>query len=228
MKKILFILISLVFLTGCSNTFTYEFKENTISSTIELEFNDNEYTNYQKTFGIEYNKETTPNMHKLIDDTYKSASAIAYKDENGKYFYYNPINYERNSNNNKYTYSYDFNYETIKSNYYLNDCFDYFTATEDDKYYYYHINGAYTCGNENNLTFNIKANNRLADSNAVNRNKDVHSWDIRKNENDIYFIISKNELNNSKISKITTISFIIIALLAIGATILYKKVQKEF
>lgn len=226
MKKILFILIGIFFLTGCSNTFTYEFKENTITSSIELEFNDNEYLNYQEKFGEEYSDEVTSNIKSLIEGTYKNASAIAYsKDE--KYFYYNATNYERNSNDNKFTYYYDFNYENFKLNYYLNDCFEHFTSTEDKNFYYYQISGAYTCKNENEFIFQIKENNRLAKSNSINIQNNIHAWKIRKNENDIYFVISKNELKENKISKFTLIAFMIITLLTISTFLLYNKLNRD-
>ena len=229
MKKLLVLIGLLIIITGCSANVTYEFNEESIDSTIEFIFNQEEFKKYgnENTVHEEGRFDTEADTEKFIKDKYEETTLIAYQ-ENGKFKYYTPTKYEKLDNQYRYLYKHSFNYDNFQNNYYLKDCFEHFLTIEDDNYYHYTIKGDYSCGNENDLKLNIIAKNKDVLSNADEVKDDKHIWNIKKENNDITFSLSKSEkAKSSALSTIHIIGLVLLAILGIIGVVLYKLINKD-
>lgn len=229
MKKVLFLLVLIILITGCSANVTYEFNDEGIDSTIEFLFNQEEFKKYVNENSVheEGRFNTSSETEQFIRDKYQEITLIAYE-ENDQFKYYNQKNLEKENNKYKYTYNYSFSYDNFEKNYYLKDCFDHFIVVEDDDYYHYSIKGIYSCDNEKYLKLNIIAKDKDILSNADTKKDDQHIWNIKKENNDISFSISKGQKEkNTVINSFHIIGFILITILGIFGFVLYKLINKS-
>ena len=192
MKKMLFVLLSIFALTGCTNTITYDFKEGVIESTIVSEFTDAEYVTYinqsqDHDFKLQLKDADTNIQIEYVDSTpaaYWSGNKVEFYEQNG-------LDYE--TNNNKASYKYTFNYENFKNNYFLDKCFESFVNYESKGYVYYEISGKFTCDNPETVKIKVKSDYKIIESNSDETNKGEHVWNVKMNNNSIKFGISKDE-----------------------------------
>lgn len=232
MKKILFSILAIFIITGCSNNVVYEFKDNEIYSTVEIEFNEAEFEdNYNKYSGegdIFVNSDSTI---KMIESFYNSFSVVAFQDYSSKMVYYTPVSLIQEDNKFIYNYDFKFNYDNFKENYYFKECFEYFTSYEDGEYYYYKLSGNLTCANMKNFKIKVKSNNRMINSNSDNIKDGVHIWNVENDGNDIFFAVSKEvgKINDNKnvVSTISIIGFVILVIFTVLSIVIYKK-SKSF
>lgn len=230
MKKII-LLIALIFIvTGCTNTITYEFTNKGITSTIEMEFTKQEFEDYYSSTGGHSNQHF--NAEESIDDLIEKGHTdlgVMALEKNSNFEYYNSIEYKKENGVYKYIYDYDFTYDNFKDNYYLNDCFEFFSTSEDDNYYHYRISGNFTCDNLDSFEIKVKADNRTINSNSEEIEDDIHTWNIEKEDNEITFSIAK-EVGVSKSKTFSTIQIIglfLLIILVVLSFVFYKFTKRN-
>lgn len=229
MKKFILLITLLFIITGCSNSIVYEFKEDEINSNIEISFTKEEFENYMKENSEhqEENSEIEESLEELIEQSYEELSFIAIE-EDDKTSYYEPIESKQKNDEYIYKYGYNFNYDNFSDNYYLNNCFEYYNTTEDDDYYHYKLSGLFTCDTSNSFKLEIVAKDKYIISNADKKDNNSHIWNIKEDDNDITFSISKaSKKEKNKISIIYILGFILILILIILACTLYKFTNKD-
>lgn len=230
MKKIILFIALTLLLTGCSGKMTYEFTESKINSKATIKFNIEEYKKYQRANSDEYEDDKLfegASADNLVKTTYDSSSIIATNKDN-KMTYYTKSSFKKENNEYNLTYDYTFTYDDFKYNHQLKECFDTFTATSDDNYYYYNVKGKYKCGDESIYTLEVIAKNRIFKSNADKKDNDVHSWNIKKNDNDIYFVIAKNEIAKQGFKKTYIFVFLTIIVLSAASFFILKKANNNY
>ena len=228
MKKIIILLALIFLITGCSNTITYEFNDESIASNIILNFNLEEFKSFYSESGGHIASEVTTKEEydDIIYDRYNSTGVIALLKDN-VVTYYDSVNYKSDDNNYTFEYSYDYTYENFQDNYYINDCFEFYSYTEDDDYYHYKISGNYTCELKS-LELRVKSKNKNISSNAQKIEENTHIWNIEETDNEISFSISKVDISETtSYSKVRIIGMILLIILVLLSFVFYKMVRRN-
>lgn len=213
MKK-LFLLIPLLFLTGC--TINYELVID------KDEIRENITGIVTKEESITDKKATDINLFDYFthydQNVFYNNSDIFYKkelDDKGEYYNYNA----------SYTYVDNFKDSNI-----INSCFEKHEITDDEDFYNIHLSGSFSCLYTDKININVKSNMAVIKNNADNVNGNVYSWVIDDSENiDIELAISKNieQFTSTRDKSILTpyqiITFILLIILIIISFIIYKK-----
>ena len=229
MKKLLLIFIMLFIVTGCNNNVIYEFEKDSIKSTIELKFNQEEFKTYYKSTGGHADEEfkDTESVNDFINKLQQGTDLIAIVEDN-KVEYYENTKKEQKDKEYLYEYQYNYTYDNFEKNYYLNDCFEHFITTEDNDYVHYKLSGDFTCENMDSFILKVKAKDKNIVSNADETKDDYHIWDIEKENNDITFSISKAEKTKTSVfSTVHIIGLVLLAILGIIGLVLYKLINKD-
>lgn len=213
MKKVIFIILAVLLLTGCNNSVDLKFDDK-INTTINLNFSLDDYRNHSS-------------ESKYFSDDELKSQIEAIKNDNeafstGNNEPYNEIKYEENGNNYSATYDYNYTYDNFKYNMVLNSCFEYFLVDEDEDTIYISLSGNSICSP---ATLNVTAPSRMISNNAHSIKGNKYTWNISSNNNDIYMAISKTELNGSS-KLIYLLYFSIIIIFIVGAYFIKKKKLK--
>jgi len=220
MKKYLIIISLLLILTGCESTIKYDFKGDSITSEVTINFTLDEYRSYANNyFGNDFGEETKEVLEESINSYRNNMNAFINNDSikyNENYFTINNDNYSA-----KYTYTY--NYVNFNRNNMLNYCFEIFNTYEDDNAYYVNLSGESYCTNSKLV---ITANNML-NNNSNNISNNTYIWTIKEQNNDIYFAISKKELNTNSFNMYYLIYVLVALILGIILYFLNKKYKRK-
>lgn len=210
MKKKLFILIPLIFLTGCTTNYTLEITENGFNETIEGNVLKKE---------LNQENQSDINMYSFLIN---GEQTVFIRNDN---IYYNKTLIE-----NKETIDYNYNYLYNENNFInskiLKTCFENFTYENKDNKYYLKAEGGFGCSYAPETIINIKTDYKVLANNANKINKNTYTWtinDTNKNNLDMFIIISKEKEKSNNWSTIKTISLIILLLLSALCIYLVKK-----
>ena len=219
MKKYIFILITLFLLTGCESKLEYSFGDN-IKSDITVNFTLNEYKNYTNMYyGNDFNLEDDSVIKESIEQQ-RNLKAFSHTYSNT----YHENYFRENNNYYEASYTYNYTYKNFNNNNVLDYCFEVFNTSEDDTAYYYNLSGESYCSGTKLV---INANNRMINSNSKNVIGDKYTWIINKDNNDIYFAISKTPIKTTVISTTNIIYLIIAFILGIVTYLLNRKYKKK-
>ncbi len=219
MKKYLLILICIFFLTGCESKIEYTFNDN-IESEININFTLDEYKKYiSEYYGNDFDKEEE---NVIIESINSHRKVKAFMDT------YDNLYKEKiyNANNNRYsaTYTYIYKYSNFNKNNILNHCFESFNTSEDENAYYVNLGGESQCAGTKLI---VNAEDRMINSNSKNINGSKYTWNITKENNNIYFAISKNPVKVSMVSPLHIVLFILGIVVGIVGFILNKKYKRN-
>lgn len=226
MKKIILIFLLIVLTTGCTNNVNINFEDNGVEFDVESKFTLTEYKNVASVYNTEIDLNmSNSELESLIYREQDNFTFPAYYEEensSNESFAMLKTKLTNNKQNYELTGEYLYSYDNFKDNYLLNYCFDYFSFTEDKESYYFKIAGDYNCSYEN-IKLNIVAHNRMVNNNSNDVNDNTYSWDIKKENNDIYFVVSKEKLEFKQNNIFYIIGGIIVGIMIIVTLGFYKK-----
>ena len=217
MKKILFLLITCLLLTGCTVNYN-------------LEIND---TNFKETItGNVLNSELNTNNSSSINNylfLLNGDQPSFYKNDN--------IFYNKETNNTQegidFEYNYTFNENNFNNSRIINECFDNHIYNYADNKYYLVVSGKFNCNYSDITNINITTNYNVTSNNATKIKNNTYTWTIdENNKDDIYFFITIDKSTNSKIdlswNTLKTIGLIIIILLSSICIYFLKKNKQQY
>ncbi len=180
MKKI-FIIFIILFLCGCSATYNLEISNDRFKENVSVFFN-NENTEVSNLEDIESDDKITP----FINNNY---SALSNKMDNYKKKVTNVNNYIN------VVLDYEYNENNFENSNLLNSCFENFSFV-NKKTYLIKVSGMFYClyDDQNEITINIKTNNKVLQSNETSKTNNVYTWKINSsnvNNVDIIFEVQK-------------------------------------
>lgn len=181
MKKILFIIPLILFISGCSSTYNLEIGNNSFKENIEIKFDKTEIPNESLYEDIETDDQITP----FLEEDHHAFFSKKDKYYNKKVIYYD--------NYIDVNLSYDYSSSEFKDANSLNSCFENFIF-DDEENYYIHVYGNFYCLYTDEFSINIKTNNKVLRSNATSVEGNIYTWKINndnKHDVDIELEISK-------------------------------------
>lgn len=203
MKKILFILITCLLLTGCTVNYNLEINDNNFKETITGSVLNKE---------LDTNNSTSINNYSFL---LNEEQPSFYKNEN--------IFYNKTTNNAQDGIDFDFNYTFNENNFnnsrIINECFDNHVYEYKDNKYYLVVSGKFNCNYSETTNINITTDYNVTSNNAQKIKNNTYTWTIDENNKDnIYFFITINKTNKSNFNlswnTFKTIGLIIIILLS--------------
>lgn len=216
MKRIILIVLPILFLSGCTINYNLEFKNNKFIEIIdgavsndELSLEEGEKTDVNINYYNLYIEENP-----LIDNNEEVYDKQITDVANGKKFVFN--------------YEYDDNYNKSKA---INYCFEDKIFEEDEDFYYIKLGGKFGCLYSDEININLKSDKAILDANADSIKNNTYTWIINqenKDNVDITLSISKNvyvnkENNKFEVSTFQIIAFVILIVLSLITYLLYKK-----
>lgn len=216
MKKIIFLIIFILFVCGCEANYNLEISNNSFKESINIVIDKTEMPSETIYEEIETDDQITP----FLENEYSA------------FFSKHNSNYEK-----KVTHfddyidvkmNYDYKEEEFSDANSLNSCFENFIFDYKDNSYYIHAYGNFYCLYNEQLNINIKTDNKVIKSNSTNIVGNTYIWVIDKsnmNDIDIEFEVSKGFPWKSliKYSSITILLFAIV----IGIIYYVKKLNKK-
>lgn len=216
MKKILFLIIICLFLTGCTVNYNLEindttFKESITGNVLNSELNTNDSSSIN-------------NYLFLLNGDQPSF----YKNDN--IFYNKETNNTQDGINFEYTYT--FNENNFNNSRIINECFDNHIYNYVDNKYYLVVSGKFNCNYSDITNINITTNYNVTSNNATKIKNNTYTWTIDEtNKDDLYFFITIDKSTNSKLdlswNTFKTIGLILIILLS-GICIYFAKKDKQY
>lgn len=193
MKRILFALLCILFLTGCSmkeqkypvDTIHYDLKiHDYYEENIIFTLRKDAYS-YAQT---QLNTDFEPIEYLLLIDHFERPI------HNNLYTLYGKNIY---SLKNAIEVDLDFNYlekDFVESNY-LNTCFEKSSIKDEDQYFEVHLEGAFYCLQDKSMTINVSSDYPNEVSNGEKKDQ-VYQWEINsnnRNDVDIYYKVYRNK-----------------------------------
>ena len=216
MKKIIFLLITICLLTGCTATYDINITKETINDTIKIEADSTKVNNA--------NKQTTDTFNQKIGEW-----------ENGHDFYKREI--ITTADKTGYQYTYNFNFDEYDAMSQIRKCYKDFNLTYDNDIELT-TSKEFLCRNYypqlKTFTINITSEYEITSSNADSIKDNVHTWKINANNYKVRPINIK--INKSKMyipeeepnyKNIKSIIFIIIFFILVIIFIKRKKDIKQ-
>ena len=203
MKKILFILITCLLLTGCTVNYNLEINDNNFKETITGSVLNKE---------LDTNNSTSINNYSFL---LSEEQPSFYKNEN--------IFYNKTTNNAQdridFDYNYIFNENNFNNSRIINECFNNHVYEYKDNKYYLVVSGKFNCNYSETTNINITTDYNVTSNNAQKIKNNTYTWTINENNKDnIYFFITINKTNKSSFNlswnTFKTIGLIIIILLS--------------
>lgn len=222
MKKIIVVILAILFLSGCNIDVNYVFHENTIDSKVTSSFTLQEF--YDNSDYEKIDNADDKYIYNLLSKEIETDNLQAFTTTD-KY------NFERKSftkSGNVYNleYGYTYGYKNFYDNYILKNCFDKFEFTEDETYYNIHVTGKYKCDGE--ITLKFSSDNGIENSNSVDIKNGVHSFYVFDEDNDIKLSIRKEKYNEvTNYSTLRVIGLIIIIICSIVTYIFINKINNS-
>lgn len=184
MKKLLFIIILILFISGCSSTYNLEIANDSFKENINLKFDKNEIPSesfVEDIEDIEIDDQITP----IIKEEQSAFFSVKNKYYNKKVLYYD--------NYIDVNLSYEFTENEFKDSNSLNSCFENFIFDNMDSYYI-HVYGNFYCLYSDEISISIKTDNKVIRSNATSVDENIYTWKINqdnKQDIDIELEVSK-------------------------------------
>lgn len=215
MKKILLIMLTMLFLTGCTVNYNLEIDGDNLNEVIT--------GNVTKK---EYEVKETDNGENLIYALFNNDQNALF-DEESPYLRTLEDKGKTIDYNFSYLYNYNFDRSTI-----INTCFEYHMVDETEDYYYIKLSGKFYCMYSDKININVTSNNAVLENNAMKVDGNVYSWIIKKDKDvDILFNVSKKmKHSNNKLKVMNTfqiIGLVVLVVLCIITIFLYKKKNKN-
>lgn len=215
MKKMTFIILSLMLLTGCTASYNLRVDNDNFSENINSSFN-------YKNLSIEELSTLSSFDHYDTDAFYKDSDEKLNKS----------ITYDGNKAN--ININYDYTKDNFDNSYLINNCFDGHVFLYDDNYYYIELIGDFSCQYASSIDINIITDYMVVDTNAVKK-KNKYTWTLTDDNNkdvNMYIKINKhiandNSKGNSWIKSLRIAGFIILIILSVLAYLLYRKKNSD-
>lgn len=186
MKKIVFIFLMLLCLTGCDNSVEFNFDKD-IKTKVSLSFNLDEYKARLDEKNLS-DEEVKAQIESMID--FRNAFTDPYSD------LFEEKSFVNNGKNYKGVYEYTYTYSNFNDNSILNNCFENFGVEEDKDRLYIFAEGKSKCAP---FKLIVKADDRMISSNENVKDGNLYIWNIEEQNNDIYMSISKTTTNKTEI-----------------------------
>jgi PBP1b-binding outer membrane lipoprotein LpoB len=201
-KNIIILIISILFLTGCTSEYTLEFSNKKIKENITVDILDSDIPNQNTQQVAEVDDSITPfienDQYPFMDNTEKKYIKKVTSIDGGKRV------------NLKYTYSHN----DFKNSKTYNMCFEKKSFNELRKGYSLNFSGKFYCRYTDEVAIKIKTNNVVINHNADKVEGNTYIWYINsKNVDDVNISM---ELSN----KVTYSKYIIYGILGIVAVVL--------
>lgn len=216
MKKILLIMLTMLFLTGCTVNYNLEIDGDNLNEVIT--------GNVTKK---EYEVKETDNGENLIYALFNNDQNALF-DEESPYLRTLEDKGKTIDYNFSYLYNYNFDRSTI-----INTCFEYHMVDETEDYYYIKLSGKFYCMYSDKININVTSNNAVLENNAMKVDGNVYSWVIKKDKDaDILLNVSKKmkHSDNNKLKVMNTfqiIGLVVLVVLCIITIFLYKKKNRN-
>ena len=190
-KKLILLVFIMSFVTGCSGKIEVNFNRKDIVVNLMTDFTSSEViSNYLVNYTEDYN-EINPDSY--VQDAVANRIIPAYKKGLNEIFSLEESNLENGNYYLKYKYKYKYN--DFKNNYLFNNCFDNFVYKETLDEYLYEIKGKSNCYYKNMKL--IVVSDYISNQNAEEIKGDNYIWNIKENNNNIKFSISKKSINKA-------------------------------
>lgn len=211
MKK-LFIILGLLFLTGCSVNYDLKIDEESIYENI--------YGNISKD---EFDSEPGEYMDSTIYDyLYNNQSPFIDSDK----LYNKSIKEEGNTVYFDASYSYNGDYAISRI---INECYEKYLVEETDNVYFIDLSGDFYCQYAKSIDVNVTTDNYVISNNATKQEGNTYTWVLSKGlPTDINMTISKKIKNedtmpNDSINYFRIIGLGVLLVLIIVLLLIYKK-----
>ena len=216
MKKILFIIPIILFISGCSSTYNLEIGNDSFKENINIKFNKTEIPSESLYDEIEKDDQITP----FLEEEHS-----AFFSKKDKYYDKKVIYYDDYIDVNL---SYDYKATEFKDANSLNSCFENIIYYDTDSYYIY-VYGEFYWLYTDEISINIKTDNNVIRSNATSVEGNIYTWRIN-NENkedvDIELEVSKG-FPLKKIVKYTIIVGLGLVFIFVVIYYIYNKNKKN-
>lgn len=181
MRKMLFIIPLILFISGCSSTYNLEIGNDSFKENINIKFDKAEIPSQSSYEDIETDDQITP----FLEEDHS-----AFFSKKNKYYDKKVIYYDEYIDLNL---SYNYSASEFKDANSLNSCFENFIF-DDEESYYIHVYGEFYCLYTDEIVISIKTDNKVIRSNATSVEENVYTWKINKDnkqDTDIEFEVSK-------------------------------------
>ena len=215
MKKIIFLLLICLLLTGCTVNYNLDINDNNFKETLTGNVLNAELNN---------NDNTDINMFSYLITGDQPAF---YKNDN---IFFNKTT-NNTANGIDFDYNYTFNEYNFNNSRIINECFDNHVYEYKDNTYYLVVSGKFRCNYSKTTNINITTDYNVTSNNAQTIKNNTYTWTIDENNKDnIYFFITIDKTNKSTFdfqwNTFKTIGLIIIILLS-GICIYFLKKDKN-
>lgn len=166
-KRIIFIILFIFLLTGCSTEYNLEFSNKGIKEHVVVNIPDSSIP--KKDSNGQIDDRVTPFIENDQYPFFGSYDTIYKKKVNKK----NGVT--------TVTLDYKFTHDNFNKSYVMKGCFSESKYEKDKKSYHLHLYGSFYCMNGDKVTINIKTNNRVLEHNADKVSGNVYTWYIDKN-----------------------------------------------
>ena len=213
MKKILFLILLCLLLTGCTINYNLEIEDNQFNETIT---------------GTVLNSEISHKDGQTDIGPYEyflNTEQLPFTNNNNIY-------YEKTLNNTNdgvdYEYKYTFNENNFINSRILNTCFNNYTFESKDDKYYISLSGDFKCAYADKTKIKITTKYKVTAHNANKKSKNTYTWTINKDKiEDLNLFITIDKTKNASLnilnwSTLKTVGLIIILILS-GITIFIAK-----
>lgn len=203
MKKIIFLLLVCLLLTGCTVNYNLDINDNNFKETLTGSVLNTELNN---------NNNTDINMFSYLINGDQPAF---YKNDN---IFFNKTT-NNTTNGIDFDYNYTFNEYNFNNSRIINECFDNHIYEYKDNTYYLVVSGKFNCNYSETTNINITTNYNVTSNNAQTIKNNTYTWTINENNKDnVYFYITIDKTNKSNFdfqwSTFKTIGLIIIIILS--------------
>lgn len=211
-KKIIFLILSVFFLTGCNVNYELEYKDGVFKEKINIDEEKNEEIDY----GITQVKK---DKEKLKID--------------GKEYY--KYNLEERKNKNYLDANYTYKKLNISKSPAISKCFEVVDVLEGDNYYYFNVKGNMICEYINDFKITFKTDKKVLVENASSKDKKkgIYTWDLsdlskwNKSEGIKLMVSKEDEEVKSKKGSISIFRVIVLILLVIVIVIVLLVTKKK-
>lgn len=215
-KKVFFMFVFIIILTGCSAEYNIEFSNESIKENTKITILDSDIPKDDPVLEIEADDRITPFINSDQYPFYDNEE-IKYKKDVNKSGDTTTINLD-----------YEFTHEEyLKSNVY-NSCFEEKNFDKKGDNYYLSFSGSFYCLYGDSITINVKTNNKVIENNADKVNGNTYTWVINKDnvqDVNINMVISKDSAIVEKVVIFIVIGVVIV--LAIAAYVVYQKIKNR-
>ena len=219
MKKIVFIFLMLLCLTGCNNSVEFEFDEE-IKAKVNVSFTLDEYKARLDEPNLS-NADVRARIESIIE--FRNAFTDPYSD------LFEEKSFATNGKQYKGVYEYTYTYSNFNDNSVLNNCFESFGVKEEKDSLYIFAEGKSKCAP---FKLIVKTDDRMISSNEDNKDGNQYIWNVKDTNNDIYMAISKTIVKKPEIKpnpfNVTDLICCVIALtIGVVAFVINKKYKES-